>query len=591
MRKLRWLAAIFLVSFLSACSIFGIHFKIHNPSRAGKYPAKTEARVLLGDQGSKYRTCYDVKYYKLGVTFGDDLLKDKGINGDVQLKAAATVDFDTLQLDLAKHLKITSIYYQSYRDGTGMPALGPSLQYFRKENAVFVVMNGTEKKGNLFGLGISYEGVPEEAKKAPWRGGFVRKKDDLKNPWWGVACQSEGASLWWPCKDVVNDEPDSMIVNLNVPEGLMAVSNGNLVKTYSKVPNRTTFTWRISHPINTYNITFYIGKYKLLHDVYVSPVTHDTLQLNHYVLEQHYDKAKTHFTQLKDHLEFYEETFGPYPWYRDGFKLVESPYAGMEHQSAIAYGNGFKNSPLWGFDYIILHETAHEWWGNSVTAADLADAWIHEGFASYCEALYVEKTQGYDSYMNYLLFQRLTIINRRPVVGEPGIRYFNFRDGDIYMKGSWVLHSLRYAVGNDSLFFDILRSFYMENREKQISSPVFEELVSRKTGKDFTWFFSQYLYERFVPELEYCVRDGKLYYRWNPAYSDPSFDRVAVAYGLKNKDRVSYVQNKLVPSGVVQQADAAGMTGAWFNDKQFLFKPVENRRLSKIFEKQAGADL
>jgi aminopeptidase N len=576
---------------IAGCSILGVHFKIHNPHRAGKFPEKTEARVLLGNEDSKYRTCYDVTYYKLNILFPEDLKKDKSISGIITIGAVAKRDFDTLQLDLAKQFTISRITAHEIH----LPKIisfdytdASFVNYSRKGNAVFVILPKRIIASETFAISIEYSGIPVEAQKPPWSGGFVRKEDKFKNPWWGVACEGEGASLWWPCKDVMNDEPDSVDVFLNVPEGLKAISNGKLISVDTLhneyEPNgfgTATFHWHISYPINIYDITFYIGNFKLVHDSYYSEVTHDTLQLNHYVLAQNVEIAKTHFQQLKKYLAFYEKTFGPYPWYRDGFKLVESPYEGMEHQSAIAYGNGFKDDPVNGFDYIILHETAHEWWGNSVSANDLSDMWLHEGFATYAEALYVESTKGHIAYLNYLLQYRIFIINRRPIVGESGIRYFNYKDGDIYFKGAWVLHSLRYAIGNDSLFFDILHSFYMENRMKEISSGALEELVTRKTKRDFHWFFDTYLHNRFTPELEYCVSGGKLFYRWTK--TNPGFK---IQAGFRTDSQAAWsaiypVANKIQSEILKNQEQEIS-----FNTNQFLFKPVENKNLAKEFSNQ-----
>ncbi|MDQ3108371.1 MAG: M1 family metallopeptidase [Bacteroidota bacterium] len=587
---------IFLI-LIAGCSIVGIHFKIHNPNRAGKFPKKTEALVLLGNQDTRFRTCYDVKYYNLTVSFGADLKENHSINGAVTVVAKANNDFDTLQIDLAENLKLKEISFNLIKF-PGMPSDAitvSGINNYRKGNAVFIIMPHRLKMNEVFSLQIFYSGTPSEAKKAPWSGGFIRKEDDLKKPWWGVACQTEGASSWWPCKDVMNDEPDSVDLYYEVSGDLKAIGNGKLISESSYFPRggwvpdiskkRTIFHWHVSNPINIYNITFYIGNYKLIHDTYYSEITHDTLQLNHYVVEQNYEKAKTHFQQLKKYLAFYEETFGPYPWYRDGFKLVESPYAGMEHQSAIAYGNVYKNDPVSGFDYIILHETAHEWWGNSVTANDLSQSWIHEGFATYAEALYVEKTKGYDAYEKYLLNYRLFIINRRPLIGEKGIRYFNYKDSDIYVKGAWVLHSLRHVIGNDSLFFDILHLFYMENRVSEISSEKLEELVNRKTGKDFHWFFEQYLYNRFVPELEYCETDGKLFYRWNKTKNNflVNVNYVQQANGFDEK--VGFAAT-ILPSFEIQSADLRNSKiEVKFKDNEFLFKPVENKSLVKEAQK------
>ncbi|MCX6311458.1 MAG: M1 family metallopeptidase [Bacteroidetes bacterium] len=561
------------IIFLASCSILGVHFKIHNPSRAGKYPKKTEALVLLGNENSKYRTCYDVKYYSLDVLFPGNLLKEKKIEVQTQMDFVAVCDFDSIQIDLAETMKLQWVNFTNSEMGTP--------KFSRVHSIVWVIFRG--EKGKKYSLSMLAIGAPIEARRPPWAGGFVRKEDNLKKPWWGVACEGEGASLWWPCKDVMNDEPDSVDMYYKVPDPYIAVGNGTLIakKELGGCCKLNEYHWHVSYPINIYDVTFYIGNFKLLHDTYYSAVTHDTLQLNHYVLEQNYDKAKTHFLQLKKYLAFYEKTFGPYPWYRDGFKLVESPYEGMEHQSAIAYGNGFQSDLRYGFDYIILHETAHEWWGNSVTAKDMSDVWLHEGFATYAEALYVESAFGHADYLKYLAEQKMFIINRRPVIGASGLRYFNYKDSDIYMKGTWVLHSLRYVIANDSLFFDIIHSFYMENRMKEIGTDKFEEIVNRKTGKDFHWFFQTYLYNRFTPELEYCVSGGKLFYRWGKTNADFKME-----VGRTISDQPGYSMISPVADKIKFEVLENPKQPIFFNDGQCLFKPVENKNLVKEFQKQ-----
>lgn len=566
---------IFIVMFISACSIIGIHIKLHNPKRAGKFPEPTMARTTLGDQNSKYRSCFDVKYYDITISFGKKMDSHAEITGSVLMRCVATADCDTVQVDLGEDMSVWFVrltnlenHWRSIDITEEWTGLEDSM--VRKGNALLIPLKRKFKAGEKFNLAMNYRVKPPQAKRPPWRGGFVCKKDDNGNPWWGVACQSEGASMWWPCKDVVNDEPDSTYISISVPDSLTAVSNGQFVKSpviYGGIDGRDngnrSWQWKTTYPINLYNVTFYIGKYKLLHDQYFSKVTGDTLELNHYVLEQHYDLAKEHFKQLKDHLAVYEEFFGPYPFYRDGFKLVESPYQGMEHQTAIAYGNKFKNN-AYGFDYIILHETAHEWWGNSLTAEDLAEAWIHEGFATYAECIYVEKTQGRQAYENYLHQYRWAIINRRPVVGPYGLRYFNYKDSDIYMKGAWTLHTLRQNINNDSVFFGIIRTFATRYAYRNVTSADFEALVKEKTGKDYSWFFGQYLHNRFVPVMEYYQDGRNLYYRWDEDFTNADFKAAVVlnvgpsqwdtiypntavqAYPLKNGYGADVVDNSLI---------------------------------------------
>ena len=491
---------------MSGCGIFGIHFKLRNPKKAGKYPEFTEEVRLRGTL-TKYRSCYDVKHYNINISLFPETKTIKGYV-DIHATAAAADDFDTLQIDLYENLQLSSLEVN-----------GTAAGFKRRAGAVFVGMPLKMKKGDKIVMRVSYEGKPVIARKPPWAGGMVWKKDKNDKPWIGVACEGDGASLWWPTKDHLSDEPDSTAINITVPAGLMAVANGRLRDSISN-GQQTTYKWFVSHPINNYNITLYVGDLVKLHDIYHSKVNGQTLDLDHYVLSYNYERAKDHFKQLKPQLDFYEQLFGEYPWYRDGFKLVESPFAGMEHQSAIAYGNGYSNGAT-GFDYIILHETAHEWWGNSVTAFDLAHVWIHEGFASYCEALYVEQTRGYAVYMSYLYDQRMSIRNKRPVVGPEGYHFFDYKDPDVYVKGSWILHTLRLTLNNDALFFDIIKTFAAEYREKQAVSQDFIDIVNSKTGENYAWFFDQYLNNRKVPVLEYYYNEsGDLYYRWTGVKDD-----------------------------------------------------------------------
>jgi aminopeptidase N len=311
-----------------------------------------------------------------------------------------------------------------------------------------------------------------------------------------------------------------MRLHYTVPKGLMAVGNGQFEgKTDSQ--EKETFNWFISYPINTYNVSLYVGKFKKIEDKYLG-INGKSLSISHYVLEKNYEKAKIHFKQLHGQLALYEKRFGEYPWYNDGFKLVESPYAGMEHQTAIAYGNGYKNDADSVTDYIILHETAHEWWGNSVTAKDLAHVWLHEGFATYSEALYFEEKDGFKAYKRQLYFYRLFIKNKYPIVVEEGRRWFHFKqNGDVYAKGAWILHSLRMQINDDFVFFDIIKTFAGRNKYKIVESKDFIELVNEKTNSDYNWFFNHYLYNNESPTLTYTVStDGVLFYKWSNTDSD-----------------------------------------------------------------------
>jgi len=273
-------------------------------------------------------------------------------------------------------------------------------------NLTLVDLVGRIRKNEMARITVFYEGQPQKAARPPWDGGFVWKKDKDGNPWIGVACELDGASLWWPVKDHLSDEPDSLQINVTIPEGFFCVSNGKLQQRI-KENGRETFVWKTLYPINTYNATIYIGNFK--HFTLPYKKQDSILNLDFYVLTYNLDKAKSHFQQASEIIRFYEMRFGDYPWWNEGYKLVESPYKGMENQTAIAYGNDYKNWIGKNFDYIILHETAHEWWGNSVSASDYAEIWLHEGFATYSEALYVEHTEGYNAYLKYLNFYSLLI--------------------------------------------------------------------------------------------------------------------------------------------------------------------------------------
>ncbi|MDQ3073121.1 MAG: M1 family metallopeptidase, partial [Bacteroidota bacterium] len=473
--------------FITGCSLVGINFNAESPKKPKKYP-KFTVRDSLRGKISPERSVYDVHYYDLNL---DIDVKKKFLHGYVDFYFTAMSEFSRLQIDLFENMDINGIQYN-----------GSEVPYERKYDAVFLNFNEKVRKGDRGMFRVHYSGKPMVAKKPPWEGGFVWEKDRKGNPWIGVACEGDGASLWWPVKDHLYDEPDSVLMNVTVPRELKVVSNGRL-RTVDEKDGRATYRWFTSNPINSYNVTLYAGDFRKITMKY--PKEDVTHELEFWVLPENLDKAKTHFKQTIDIIAFFESAFGEYPWWEDGFKMVESPYAGMEHQTAIAYGSGYSNGGYSGhdFDYIILHETAHEWWGNSVSARDMADLWIHEGFATYAEALYVEHTEGKKAYEQYVYIHSMFIKNHHPMVGPRDVNYFNYKDSDPYMKGSLMLHSLRFTMDNDTLFKDIIKTFAIENRKKVVESQDFIDLVNRKTGEDYTWFFNQFLHNYKSPRLEY----------------------------------------------------------------------------------------
>ncbi len=488
-----------LVIFVTSCSLVGINMKRTAARKPGKYPVFTKKDSLLGYL-NPYRGNFDVYYYQLDIAFN---VKQKTIKGTVDIYFTALKNLDTIQLNLRDNMKLNGIGFES-----------ANLTYTREANAVFVKFNRRIQANEKIMIRVSYEGKPVIAPKPPWNGGFVWKKDALKKPWVGVACEKIGANTWWPLKDHNSDEPDSALMNFTVPEGLMCVSNGRLNGRLVNDNHTETFSWKVSYPINTYNITFYIGDFENFSIPYDAEKKHE---LNFYVLKDHLEIAKEHFKQAKKIIKFYEAVYGEYAFWNDGYKLIESPYAGMEHQTAIAYGNGFKNNE-YGIDYIILHETAHEWWGNAISVSDYADIWIHEGLATYSEALYIENEFGYDKYIRYINFYAILIANKKPVVGPRDVNYWDYNDSDPYVKGALMLHSLRGIIHNDALFFDILKSFYSQYQFKAVTTRDFTNLVNEKTKTNYDWFFNQFLYNRKPARFQYRTEQDPIDHTYHMKY-------------------------------------------------------------------------
>ncbi|MDB3926902.1 M1 family metallopeptidase [Flavobacteriales bacterium] len=460
---------------------------------------------------SEYRNCYDVNYYHLNISVKPF---DKSINGYSEIHFDALTDFNTFQIDLFENMTISEIQFE-----------GRKQSFSREYNAVFISLDREVNEGENVFVRVYYSGNPKVAVSPPWDGGFSWEKDDNGYDWVGVSCQGLGASAWWPNKDHQSDEPDSMLISCQVPGGLQCISNGNLRFHDLRKSTRyyNTFHWFVSYPINNYDVSINIGDYTNFSDKYISDK--DTLDLDYYVLSYNEEKAKKHFEQVKPMLNCFEKYFGPYPFDKDGYALVETPYLGMEHQSAIAYGNQYKQGYLGNtrytaglkFDYIIIHETGHEWWGNSITANDISDMWIQETFCTYSEVLFVECMYGYDAMIKYVENQMSMTQNRRPIVGIPDVHYKG--STDMYAKGSAMLHTLRNLIENDSIWFDIIMSMTKEFEHQTIDGRDVLDFINDKSGYNFDNFFEQYLYNSKLPELEYeLIGWGKrktLKYRWN----------------------------------------------------------------------------
>ena len=474
-----------------------------------------------------FRTCYDVTYYNLNVTIDE---KEKTIERSFNdIHFTSTSDFETIQIDLAKNMEILLILFPDKELDSACYDVeyDYELEFTREHDAVFVKFPRIIKKGEQSSIRVWYSGYPREAVNPPWDGGFSWKIDKNNNPWIGVSCQGLGASVWWPNKDHQSDEPDSMTIKVSARNPLKIICNGNLRSektTFSSYlqDSINTSEWFVSYPINNYNVTLNIGDYVHFQDEYVSG--EDTLDLSYYVLSYNEEKAKKHFEQVKPMMECFENYFGKYPFWEDGYALVETSYLGMEHQSAIAYGNDYLPGYLGSlgysggleFDYIIVHETGHEWWGNSITTNDIADMWIHEGFCTYSEALYVECLYGYDQMLEYVNNQKRFIRNNSPIVGHYHVN--DKGSGDMYHKGSVMLHTLRTLIENDELWFELIKEISEKFQYETLDAQEIMNYIMERTSYDLTDFFSQYLNHEKLPEFQYkLVKEGRnttLVYRW-----------------------------------------------------------------------------
>ncbi len=458
------------------------------------------------------RTCYDVVYYDLSVKIDT---AERTITGSNRILFNVVRDFRELQIDLFENMKIINITSGS-----------KELKYRREFNAVFVEMPSVMEEGTSGEITVNYFGKPIEAKRPPWDGGFTWSRDDNGKMWIGVSCEGMGASSWWPCKDYLGDEPDSMAIRCTVPRGMRVVANGNEQAMTRETDGTVTYNWFVSYPINNYNITLNIGDYVEWHDEYTA-ADESILSLDYYVLSYNLDKAKKQFTQVKPMLACYEKYLGKYPFWNDGYALVETPYLGMEHQGAIAYGNKFKTGYAGidfsriglDFDYIIIHETGHEWWGNSVSCKDIADMWIHEGFCTYSEAIYVECMHGYETAMKYVNAKKPTVGNKHPIVGVYDVNEEG--DGDMYNKGMLFLNTLRHVTNDDSLWWKTIKCMSDTAFKRQnIDYNDVVNFFSDKLKRNLRPVFEQYLKNSSIPVFEYSLKkvkgkDYELKYRWN----------------------------------------------------------------------------
>jgi aminopeptidase N len=468
-------------------------------------PVFTRADTLRGSNTAE-RAWWDAVFYDLHVRISP---ADSSIVGSNVITYRVLGPAREMQIDLQQPLVVDSVVQDAVE-----------LSVRREGNALFVRLLSPQRVGTTKAISVHYHGKPKVALNAPWDGGFVWGRDSLGNPWVATANEGLGASVWWPNKDNYSDEPDSQRVAITVSDPIVDVSNGRLRRARSNGDGTTTYDWFVNSPINNYNVAVNAGRYAHFSDVFNGE--RGKLTLDFWPLEYHLDTARKQFRQVKPVLACFENWFGPFPWYEDGFKLVETPHLGMEHQSAIAYGNHYLNGYLgrdpsgtgYGlkWDYIIVHEAAHEWWGNNVSMSDAADLWIHESFADYAEGLYTECQDGRQAGATYIIGKRQGIENDRPIIGIYGLNHEG--SGDMYAKGGNMLHTIRQLVNDDTRWRLVLRGINSTFGRRTVASRDIEEYMSRATRLDLGKVFDQYLRTTRVPLLEYKIESGILSFRW-----------------------------------------------------------------------------
>ncbi|WP_093369110.1 M1 family metallopeptidase [Psychroflexus sediminis] len=482
--------------------IFCTTFSMQSQLLTGENKQFSRADTLRGSLRPE-RTSFDVLSYNLDIQLDP---KERFLSGFNEIEFRVLEKTSKIQLDLFQNMKIDSIVFNE-----------TNLTYERDEHAVFINFETPLKAGTTESLTFYYSGYPVVAKNAPWDGGFVFSEDKQGKPFIAVAVQGTGASLWYPNKDHQSDEPDSADIKVSVPNGLMNVSNGRLIEEIPLDNAYTKWHWRVEHPINNYNITLNIADYAHFEDEYRG------LSLNYYVLKENLEKAKEQFQQVKPMMDCFYEKFGEYPFQKDGYKLVETPYLGMEHQSAVAYGNNYLNGYLGKdmsntgiglkWDFIIIHESAHEWFGNSVSAADIADMWIHESFTAYAESVYVECEYGKKDAVQYLYGLRRIISNDKPIIGKYGLNHEG--SGDMYYKGANMLNTLRSVINNDEKWWKLLKEFHETFKYQTIHADDVIDFYNQNTNFDLKPIFNQYLNYADIPELQLKFNDkGQVHMRW-----------------------------------------------------------------------------
>ena len=492
--------------FCFICTVFLISNALYSQGLLALKPAVFTRQDSIRGSITKEREWWDVKKYHLDIKVNT---ADSTISGSNTIKYQVLREYSSMQIDLQYPMMITKVLQD-----------GQTLNYKREGNAYYIELIAPQIKGASNELTVFYEGKPKIAVNPPWDGGITWKKD--ANGKWFIAssCQGLGASVWWPNKDHMYDEVENMLISVNVPGDLINVSNGRLQSVKKLKDGTKTFNWCVSNPINNYGVNINIGDYVTFSEQFKGEK--GDLDCTYYVLRDNLTLAKKQFQDVPRMLKAFEYWFGPYPFYEDSYKLVEAPYLGMEHQSSVTYGNQFKNGYLgrdlsgtgWGlkFDFIIIHESGHEWFANNITYKDIADMWIHESFTNYSESLFLEYYYGKDAGYTYVRGLRNIIQNDKPIIGKYDVN--NEGSGDMYPKGANMLHTIRQLVNNDEKWREILRGLNSTFYHQTVTTKQIEDYLSKQTGIDLSMVFNQYLRDIRVPKLEYSIKNNQLKYRW-----------------------------------------------------------------------------
>ena len=479
------------------------------------------------------RVWWDLTYYHLQVNVNPD---KKYISGKNTIQYKVLSAYQTMQIDLQAPLTITKVTQD-----------GKELKVIHDGNAHFIKLIKNQHTGKTETVIVHYQGNPKEAIRAPWDGGFSWKKDKNGNHFIATSCQGLGASVWWPCKDHMYDEVESMRISVTVPSDLMDISNGKL-ESIEDHGSTKTYNWYVNNPINNYGVNVNIGNYSHFSEIFDGEK--GPLDMDYYVLKYNLEKAKKQFKDAPKMMKAFEHWFGPYPFYEDGYKLVEVPYLGMEHQSSVTYGNKYMQGYLgrdlsgtgWGlkFDFIIIHESGHEWFANNITNKDIADMWIHESFTNYSESLFLDYYYGKKASSEYVIGLRESIGNKSTIIGDYNVNKEG--SGDMYNKGGNMLHTLRQLIDNDEKWRSILRKMNKTFYHKTVTTKQIEQFLSTETGFDLTPFFNQYLRDVRIPTLEYSIINKVLNYKWTNVVDE---FKMPIRISINKKEHWIYPSEKL----------------------------------------------